>query len=144
MLDDIVNALHACRWRVHIKAENALTPIEFAALIKFSHRLPSASQLWLEGLASLGNFAAGEPPRFCRQPLAPHIDLYRDPFVPSERKQLIFGLCGAANRLMMPISCALQYWPMLATWCCCATRQSSTISTASRLMPAAWPASRSG
>ena len=49
MLDDIVNALHACRserefWRVHIKAENALTPIEVAALIKFSHRLPSASR----------------------------------------------------------------------------------------------------
>jgi len=114
MLDDIVNALHACRserefWRVHIKAENALTPIEVAALIKFSHRLPDASQLWLEGLASLGNFAAAEPPRFCRQPLAPHIDLYRDPFVPSERKQLIFGFCGAANRLMMPISCVLQY-----------------------------------
>ena len=116
MLDDIVNALHACRserefWRVHIKAENALTPIEVAALITFSHRLPDASRLWLEGLASLGNFAAGEPPRFCRQPLAPHIDLYRDPFVPSERKQLIFGFCGAANRLMMPISCVLQYLP---------------------------------
>ena len=116
MLDDIVNALHACRserefWRVHIKAENALTPIEVAALITFSHRLPDASRLLLERLASLGNFAAGEPPHFCRQPLAPHIDLYRDPFVPSERKQLIFGFCGAANRLMMPISCVLQYLP---------------------------------
>jgi hypothetical protein len=116
MLDDIVHALHACRserefWRVHIKAENALTPLEIAALIKFSHRLPRASQLWLEGLTSLGGFDAEEPPRFCRQPLAPHIDFYRDPFVPCERKQLIFGFCGAANRLMMPISCVLQHLP---------------------------------
>ena len=35
MLDEIVNALHACRserdfWRVHIKAENGLTPLESA------------------------------------------------------------------------------------------------------------------
>lgn len=116
MLDDIAHALHACRserefWRVHIKAENCLTPLEIAALIEFSHRLPRASQLWLEGLTSLGGFNTGEPQRFCRQPLAPHIDLYRDPFVPCERKQLIVGFCGAASRLMMPISCVLQYMP---------------------------------
>jgi hypothetical protein len=116
MLDDIVNALHACRserdfWRVHIQAENALTPLEIAALIKFAHRLPRSSQLWLEGLITLGGFDSAPPQPFCRQPLAPHIDLYRDPFVPPERKLLIFGFCGAANRLMMPISCVLQYWP---------------------------------
>ena len=116
MLDDIVQALHACRserqfWRVHIKAKNTLTPLEVAACVKFSRRLTSASQRWLEGLASLGGLVVGEPQPFCRQPLAPHIDLYRDPFVPSERKQLIFGFCGAANRLMMPISCVLQYLP---------------------------------
>ena len=117
MLDDIVNALQACRserefWRVHIKAENGLTPLEVAALIKFRHRLPRASQLWLEGLASLGELRRrASRSAFCRQPVAPHVDLYRDPFVAPERKQLIIGFCGAANRLMMPISCVLQYLP---------------------------------
>jgi hypothetical protein len=116
MLDEIVDALQACRserefWRVHIKAENGLTPLEVAALIKFSHRLPRASQLWLEGLAALSGFAGSEPQPFCRQPVAPHVDLYRDPFVASERKQLIIGFCGAANRLMMPVSCVLQFLP---------------------------------
>jgi hypothetical protein len=116
MLDDIVHALFACRserefWRVHIKAENALTPLEITALIDFSHRLPRQSRLWLKGLTSLGRFDTSAPQRFCRQPIAPNIDLYRDPFVPSEQKQLIIAFCGSAHRLMMPIACVLQYLP---------------------------------
>jgi hypothetical protein len=70
-------------------------------------RRSSSSRTACQPLRGFGS----KPARFCRQPLAPHIDLYRDPFVPSERKQLIFAFCGAANRLMMPISCVLQYLP---------------------------------
>jgi hypothetical protein len=116
MIDEIADALRDCRserdfWRVQLRAESILTPLEIAALIEFSHRLPLRTQEWLKRIASLGEFGDAEPQRFCRQPLAPNIDVYRDPFVASDHKRLILGFCGGADRLMMPIACVLQYLP---------------------------------
>ena len=74
-IDGIADALRACRsekdfHKLHRWAESILTPLETAALIEFSHHLPSQSQDWLNRIAALGDFAIRAPQPYCRQPIA--------------------------------------------------------------------------
>ena len=96
---------------MHRSAGGMLTPLETAALIEFSHRLPAPTQEWLADLALVGDFGSAAPQLYCRQSLAENIDVYRDPFVPTGRKSLIIAFCGAANRMMISTPCLLQYLP---------------------------------
>jgi hypothetical protein len=116
MIDELTDALLACSSKrqlaqVHSRAEAVFTPLEFVALSERSQRFPSYSQSWLKMLADYGGFGAAPTQRFCREPVASSIDLYRDASVPSDRKRLILAFCGAADRLMMPIPCVLQSLP---------------------------------
>jgi hypothetical protein len=115
-IDGIADALRACRsdkefQKLHRWSASNLTPLEAAALIEFSHRLPPQSRDWLSRIAALGDFASRPPQPYCRQPIAANIDIYRDPFVASERKSLILGFGGAAAQLMFPTPALLQYLP---------------------------------
>jgi hypothetical protein len=116
MIDDVVAALSNCcseeqLWREHIRAEEQLTPLELSMLFNFTHRLRPQTRDWLKTVASYAPFVQSEPQRFCREPVATDIDIYRDPVVPSGQKILIAAFCGAGNRLMMPIPCTLQHLP---------------------------------
>jgi hypothetical protein len=116
MVDETVDALLACRseqdfWRVHQKAEALFTPLEIAGLAEHSHSLPTQSKDWLDKIIAYAGLDRAAPQRFLRWSLAPDIDVYRDPSVPTDRKPLILGFCGGADRLMMPIPCVLQYLP---------------------------------
>jgi len=62
-------------------------------------------------MEALGRFSEGEPQRYSVEAVAPDVDFYRDATIGPERKCLIVCFCGASNRLMMPISCLLQYLP---------------------------------
>lgn len=115
-IDGIADALRACRsdrdfYKMHRWAAGILTPLEAAALIEFSHRLPPQTQTWVQSIALSGNFSHTAPQRYCRQPLAENIDVYTDPFVSTAQKSLIVAFCGAANGMMISTPAFLQYLP---------------------------------
>lgn len=113
-LDGIAGALRASRsekdsLKLQKWAGGIITPLEAAALMEVSPRLPPQSQAWLSKIATLGEFASVAPQRFTRQALAENIDVYSDASVPRDRKSLILGFSGAAGQLMLPTPCFLQY-----------------------------------
>jgi hypothetical protein len=116
MIQALAEQLRLCRterdsWRVQNRAGEVLTPLEVAGLIALSHTFPPATRLWLDDLAAMGGFASAEPQRYLRETVRDDVDLYRDPAGPVTEKRLIIAFCGRADRLMLPVSCVLQFLP---------------------------------
>jgi hypothetical protein len=116
MIEEFLEEALACRserefWRLHMRAEAQLTPLEIDAMRIRAHRLPELTRTWLEGVAAYGGFTDAAPQCFWRRRVAGDIDLYCDPSVPAAEKCLVLAFCGSAHRLMMPIPCTLQYLP---------------------------------
>jgi hypothetical protein len=116
MIGGVIRDLQRCRterefWRIQIKAETKLTPVEIEELISRMDALPNGAHPWLKHLSELMSHAGGKSQRYRRRIVGADVDFFADPTVPVSDKALIIGFSGNADRLMMPIGCVLQFLP---------------------------------
>ena len=119
MIEAAIRDFALCRterdfYRLSIKLEDRLTPVEIAALAARAGELPWPAQGWLKWLLGMMPLAAERPQAFERSVVNPEVVLYRDQRVGAARKKLIVAFCGARNRLDMPLAAVLQALPSRA------------------------------
>ena len=113
-MTDIVEAFRKCRketdfYRIQIALENCLAPAEVAGLADRRIELPGPARAWLDQMLDRLFREIGEPRPYTGLPLSEHVWFYGHAPDEPRRPDLLLAFCGNAQRLMMPVSVALQH-----------------------------------
>lgn len=113
-MNDIVRAFHGCRkatdfYKVQIALENCLSPGEARDLAANRDQLAAPAREWLDGFIGAIFNERPDVRAYARLRLCDHVWFYGHAPGEARRKHLLLAFCGAAHRLMVPVTVALQH-----------------------------------